>query len=593
MALHLHFPPLRFSVTHDLAKQNPQQAFHGGRMARYVPCMASTTTDQPTVDNRRNANYQPSIWTHDFMESLKNDYADEIYKGRVTLLEKEVRNMIEDENAGQLEMLELIDDIQRLGLGYHFKKDIRRALDKLVSLEGSNGRTPMSLHGTALRFRLLRQHGYEVSEDVFKSFMDPEGNFMASISEDIKGMLSLYEASYLAFEGESLMDEALAFTTKHLKDHKGNISNSLAELVSHALEIPLHHRTKGLEARWYIEAYNKREGANDTVLELAKLNFNFVQSTLQRDIGDMSRWWKGVGLANELNFARDRLMECFFWTVGMVFEPEFSNCRKGLTKVTALITVIDDIYDVYGSVDELELFTDAVERWDVNAVKSLPDYMKLCYLALYNSVNEMGYDALKDKGENAIPYLTKAWADLCKAFFLEAKWTHGKQIPTFEDYLNNAWVSVSAVAILTHAYFAVTENITKEALEGLEKYHDLLRWPSMIYRLCNDLGTSAAELERGELASSIVCYMHETGLSEEHARKHINGLVDSSWKKLNRYLVDDSQLGKPFVAAAFNLARITQFTYQDGDGLGTPDVTKNRVRSLIVEPIPLNPVTIV
>ena len=55
-------------------------------------------------------------------------------------------------------------------------------------------------------------------------------------------------------------------------------------------------------------------------------------------------------------------MECFFWTVGMVFEPQHSGVRKGLTKVTSLITVIDDVYDVYGTWDELEQFTSAVER---------------------------------------------------------------------------------------------------------------------------------------------------------------------------------------------------------------------------------------
>lgn len=69
-----------------------------------------------------------------------------------------------------------------------------------------------------------------------------------------------------------------------------------------------------------------------------------------------------MGLANKLNFARDRVMESFFWSVGMVFEPEFSTCRVGLAKVVMLITVLDDIFDVYGSQEELQQFTEAIEK---------------------------------------------------------------------------------------------------------------------------------------------------------------------------------------------------------------------------------------
>ena len=102
-------------------------------------------------------------------------------------------------------------------------------------------------------------------------------------------MLSLYEASYFAFEGENLLDEAEEFTRMHLKDPKVNISESLAEQVNHALELPLNRRMQRLEARWTIESYSRRQDVNQVVLELAKLDFNRVQSEHQKELRDMSR----------------------------------------------------------------------------------------------------------------------------------------------------------------------------------------------------------------------------------------------------------------------------------------------------------------
>ncbi|KAI7980749.1 hypothetical protein LOK49_Contig111G00009 [Camellia lanceoleosa] len=220
--------------------------------------------------------------------------------------------------------------------------------------------------------------------------------------------------------------------------------------------------------------------------------------------------------------------------------------------------------------------------------KTLPDYMKLCFLTLYNTVNEMTYDTLKQHGVNIIPYLTRAWADLCKAFLVEAKWCFNKETPTFAAYLENAWRLVSRVVILVHAYFLMTKTITKEALDSLQAYHSLLECSSIIFRLTNDLGTSKAELERGESANSILCYMKENGVFEQVAQKHISNLIDETWKKMNKDRIIDSPFEKSFVETTINLARISQCMYQHGDGHGSPDSqAKNRVLSVIIEPITL------
>lgn len=89
----------------------------------------------------------------------------------------------------------------------------------------------------------------------------------------------------------------------------------------------------------------------------------------------MSRWWKKTGLGEKLNFARDRVVENFFWTVGDIFEPQFGYCRRMSAMVNCLLTLIDDVYDVYGTLDELELFTDAVE----SHVLDLPNKHAVAY----------------------------------------------------------------------------------------------------------------------------------------------------------------------------------------------------------------------
>ena len=76
----------------------------------------------------------------------------------------------------------------------------------------------------------------------------------------------------------------------------------------------------------------------------------------------MYSWWVDIGLGN-LPFARDRLVEHYFWANGIVSGPEYSAFRDMATKVICLITTVDDVYDVYGSLEELKLFTDYVDRF--------------------------------------------------------------------------------------------------------------------------------------------------------------------------------------------------------------------------------------
>ncbi|CAL9072880.1 unnamed protein product, partial [Musa acuminata var. zebrina] len=148
-----------------------------------------------------------------------------------------------------------------------------------------------NLHATALMFRLLREHGFAVSEGVFNRFIDEKGNLKASLRHQTEGLVSLYEASHLAKEGEHVLEEAITFTTKQLKSlMEGSLEPHLREHVTHALELPLNWRMPRLHTRWFIEACQREANINPVLLELAKLDFNRVQSIQQRELREVSRY---------------------------------------------------------------------------------------------------------------------------------------------------------------------------------------------------------------------------------------------------------------------------------------------------------------
>ncbi|XP_020256538.1 terpene synthase 10-like isoform X3 [Asparagus officinalis] len=355
---------------------------------------------------RRLANYQPNQWDYNAIRFITNNFTEEAYDPLVKKLKEEVRALLsETEPVAQIM---LIDSIEKLGLGYYFVEEIERLLNDMLISGYPKVVRKDGLHVTAVLYRLLRQHGLMISQDIFDYFKDDDGSFMASLSHDAKGLLSLYQASSLSFEEENTMDAARAFAATHLKTMNASEILSFAKEIAHEMELPSHWRPTRLEARRYIDIYEKEEDTNPTLLRFAKLDFNMVQNVHQRELAKVTSWWMNLGLGKKLGFARDRILECFFGVIIIVFQPQFGYCREWLAKVGALLVVVDDIYDAYGSLDELELFTRVVERWEIKELENLAECMKICFINISNIVDEMARNSQRNGGLDILPYLRKA-----------------------------------------------------------------------------------------------------------------------------------------------------------------------------------------
>nr|XP_043628893.1 probable terpene synthase 11 [Erigeron canadensis] len=501
---------------------------------------------------------------------------------RIDILKKRTRELLMT-TSNPTTTLNLIETMQRLGIGYSFEDEIEKILENLVE-----GPVEEDLYTTALRFRLRRQQGLFTNPDVFTRFMDPNGRFIESLSEDVEGLLSLYEASYLGAIGEDVLSQAKEFTTTHLKQKSvSQLSPKLHQKIQHGLELPKHMRMARLEAKRYIEKYGNETDHIPMLLELAKLDYNQVQSLHQTELAEITRWWTHLGLTSKLTFGRDRPLECFLWTVGILPDPKYSFCRIELAKTISMVLVIDDIFDTYGPYDDLVLFTKAIQRWDLDETEQLPEYMKICYMALYNTTNEIGYEVLKRHGLSILPFLRKTWIDMIEAFMVEAEWVKSGTTPSLKDYIENGIKTAGTYMALVHIFFLIGEGVTVENMNSLlDPYPGFFFTAGSILRLWDDLGTSKEEQDRGDVASSIQLFMKENNITcEEEGRNQILQLIENSWKELNLELVVTNKLfPHSIINVAHNMSRTAQVVYQHDDDSYFSSVD-NHVRNLFFDPI--------
>ncbi|KAM7468990.1 hypothetical protein LguiA_007173 [Lonicera macranthoides] len=561
----------------------------------------NTIKPKDHVIARRSANFHPSIWGYHF---LKYDYditkIDDDTKVRLVQLKEEVRMMLVkegsggDEEAAATQQLMVIDAIQRLGVAYHFESEIDEALNNLHLLHASFGEAcdDEQLYMVALRFRLLRQQGHPVTCDVFNKFKDEEGRFKESLIEDTRGLLSLYEAAHMRVHKEDVLDEALEFTTTHLEQvilkNSLNKNSLLTSQVVHALDNPIRKGLTRLQARHYIPIYEQDNSHNKTLLTFAKLDFNMLQKLHQRELSHITRWWKELNFKEKLPYARDKVVECYFWALGVHFEPQYTLSRKFLTKVGIMTTILDDTFDVYGTLEELVLLTDAIERWDTSALDQLPEYMTLCYQALLDVYTEMEENLSEDGTSYGVHHAKEAMKEVVKAYFKEAKWYNEGYVPTVEEYMKIALVSISYKMLAITSFVGMGKSVTKQAFDWVSNNPLIVKASSVIARLKDDMAGHQFEQERGHVASAVECYMKQHKATKEDACVEFNRRVANAWKDTNQECLAQTAVPMNLLERVLNLSCVIEVLYKDKDGF-THSTTraKDFITSLLIDSVPI------
>uniref|UniRef100_M0ZP05 (-)-germacrene D synthase n=1 Tax=Solanum tuberosum TaxID=4113 RepID=M0ZP05_SOLTU len=520
---------------------------------------------------RRYVDYHPSVWGDYFLayDSSITDI-DHEEEGEVERLRDEVKKMlIEAHHATSTrKLLELIDNTQRLGVSYHFEKEIEESLKHIYNNMscGEFDDDDNNLDIVALRFRLLRQVGYNVSCDVIERFKDDEGNFKKELASDVKGILSLYEAAHLGISGENILEEALVFTTKCLKSMVPKLSGYVVTHIVHALKMPIRRTLARVAARQYINMYQDNPEHSKVLLQFARLDFNMLQKLHQKELSGITRWWKGLDVERNFSFARDRLVEAYLWMIGVYFEPQYCRARRFTTQIISLASILDDLYDVYGTHDELEMFTDAIQRWDINASQQLPPYLKLLYQYIFDTYAEMEELLAKENISYRVHYAKNELKKLVRAYHQEFKWYHSGYVPTFEEYLKVALVTACYMMLSTTSLVGMEEElVSEENFKWITSEPLMVKASSIVCRLMDDRIGHKFEQERGHVASAVESYVKEFECSKQEAYVKLEKLVVNAWQDLNKDSLQPMPAPMLVLMRVLNFARAINLIYKDED----------------------------
>ncbi|XP_057997684.1 probable terpene synthase 6 [Hevea brasiliensis] len=549
-------------------------------MAAQVEHLASNMEQEIS---RPLAYFPPTVWGCDFASLPLFNSEIESYTKKVEVLKEKVKDMLMSSKKDLIKNIEFINLLCRLGISYHFENEIEEQLNHIFNVVHDDINDDYDLYNVALLFRILRQHGYKIPCNVFKRFKDSDGKFNKAISNDVKGILSLYEASFVSMRGEDILDEAIAFARPLLESLAMQSSPHLAKHINDALSMPFHRGLPRVEARKFIYFYEEEESHNETLLKFAKLDYNRVQLLHKQELGVVSRWWKELDLAKGLPYVRDRIAEGFFESAGVQFEPNFALSRILLTKCIQILALVDDTYDSYGTLQELQCFTDALERGNSDQLPA--DYLKILYKAVLDFFEELGDDEGNEGRSYCINYTKERYKEVVRSYLVEAQWFYDLHLPPFNEYMHNALISSSFSLLLPVVFLGVENLAGVKEFKWLETNPKLVEASKFFGRLLNDMVARKDEEKEGHCLAGN-CYMKEYGVSKEKAMEELRKMCDNAWKDMNEESMRPTAVPMPLITSIVNLARMMEVVFQYDDGYTIASSLKDHVTLMFVEPIP-------
>nr|BEH00593.1 isoprene synthase [Calohypnum plumiforme] len=546
--------------------------------------------DTLTVDSNSQSTLQtlPRITPPLLKNGEMNEYVENV--------RKHLRNVVNGETSLD-HKLWIVSRLERLGISRYFEEEIVTCLEHVNrfwsndyglgwdnSIDGG-GETLQDLNATATAFRLLRTHGFDVKEDCFKRFVykGDQVDLTEKTDSNVPVMLNLLRASQTLFPGESVLKEARAFTRNYLKRkfERQECGDHAAE-VEFALKFPGYTSLPRLEHRSSLNPSHKDDAQ---VFALADADFHLCQELHRQELAQVMQWNATCQFSN-LDFARQKVLECYFSAAATLFEPELAQARVVWSQCYVLITILDDYFDNCAPLEELRIFLKAVKAWDPALVQGLPERARVLFNGLYETVNAIAAEAFITQGRDVSHHLRSYWDRWLTACLTESQWTKSGYVPSFDEYMAIAEVTISLETIVCSAFFFTGEKISEEALLS-DDYHTPLHLLCRVSRILNDITGIERETLEGKKSSVHLYMLDHPGASESDAVAYLQELVDSTMQELTKEVLRTTALPQSSKRLHLHMAKVFHTFYRDTDAYCVPtELLAESIDKVLFAPLP-------
>ncbi|XP_010468170.1 PREDICTED: terpenoid synthase 19-like [Camelina sativa] len=184
-----------------------------------------------------------------------------------------------------------------------------------------------------------------------------------------------------------------------------------------------------------------------------------------------------------------------------------------------IVVVVDDTYDAYATVPEATALTECLQRLNIGADDILPDYLRIVLENLFEVMNEIEQEMRLKERSYSMKQVLEMFKIIAKAYKQLTKWARTGHVPTFDEYMKVGMVT-AGMGYAVYCFIGMEDISEKEAFEWLNSSPRIIKALNVLFRIANDIGTFETEINRGEVANGLNCYMKQHGVTKDEASQY-------------------------------------------------------------------------